>query len=256
MERNKNKIGNITSFLIFVSFLCVPMMISRFVLAAPTYCSSNYCVDEYSTGPGGLVNACSTNYCSNASLGDTGIGNSSSQNYQAYGGYTTTGDPYLELVTPNSLTDIGTLSSSSTSTATSTFSVRAYLASGYTVINGSDAPSASSNGNTHYLTSLATPTAPATNTEQFGINLVANTNPSNVGAGPVQIPSSAFAFGTVSSGYNTSNLYKYVKGDIIASSNQSTSYTQYTVTYMYNISAITPSGFYTFNHGLVATGTY
>jgi hypothetical protein len=256
MERNKNKTGNMAAFFLFIFVLCVPMAISRFVIAAPTYCSETKCIDEYSTGPGGLVNACSTNYCSNASLGDTGIGNSSSANYQAYGGYTTTGDPYIELVTPNSLTDIGTLSSSSTSTATATFSVRAYLANGYTVINGSDAPSASSNGNTHFLTALTVPTSPSTNTEQFGINLVANTNPSAVGSDPVQIPSSQFAFGTVASGYNTPNLYKYVKGDIIASSSQSTSYTKYTVTYMYNISAVTPSGFYTFNHGLVATGTY
>jgi len=256
MGINISKLSRIIWFISFLLFFCTPMLFSSLVKATTTSCGTTNCVTESSVGPGGIVNACSTNYCLNASLGDTGIGNSSSANYQAYGGYTTTADPYIELVTPNSVTDVGVLSSASTATTSAQFSVRSYLASGYTVINGSTAPSAVSNGITHYLSAPSTPTASAIGTEQFGINLVANTSPTTIGAAPQQLPSSSYSYGTSSTGYNTTNLYKYAQGDTIAQSASSSGYTTYTVTYIFNISSTTPSGFYNFNHFLIATGYY
>jgi len=256
MGINIIRLKRIIWYLSFLLFFSVPMLFTGLVKATTTSCGSINCVTESSVSPGGVVNACSTNYCLNASLGDTGIGNSSSANYQAYGGYTTTADPYIELVTPNSVTNVGVLSSSSTASTTAQFSVRAYLASGYTVINGSPAPSAVSNGITHYLTTPSTPTASTIGTEQFGINLVANTSPSTIGSNPQQLPSSTYSYGTAATGYNTSNLYKYVQGDIIAQSASSSGYTTYTVTYIFNISNTTQSGFYNFSHTLIATGYY
>lgn len=85
---------------------------------------------------------------------------------------------------------------------------------------------------------------------------MANTNPSNVGANPVQVPDASFSFGAAATGYNTANQYKYVKGDTIAYSPKSSSITQYTISYMFNAVARTAAGQYIMNHDLVAVGTY
>ena len=56
----------------------------------------------------------------------------------------------------------------------------------------------------------------------------------------------------VATGYQTTNLFKYVKGDTVAFSSKSSGETDYTVSYLYNISGGTPAGNYVFNHVLVA----
>jgi hypothetical protein len=155
-------------------------------------------------------------------------------------------------VVSNSSQDIGYLSTATATTATATFTVRAYLASGYVVTTGSDPPS---NGS-HTMSTPSTPTASSVGTEQFAINLVANTNPTSFGADPAQIPDASYSFGEAAANYDTANVYKYTKGDTIASSSKSSGVTQYTVSYLYNISAITPAGLYTFSHVIIATATY
>src|SRR5262249_12496110 len=112
----------------------------------------------------------------------------------------------------------------------------------------------------HHLTALSSPTATAAGTEQFGMNLVANTTgcgaPATFGANPVQVPDSTFSFGAAASGYNTCGLFKYAQGDTIASSTQSSGETDYTASYIYNISNLTPDGLYSYNGIFVATATY
>ena len=152
----------------------------------------------------------------------------------------------------NTNTNLGTLSTSSTASTTATFTVSTYLAHGYIVVNGSGPPT----NNSYTLTSLATPTASQSGIEQFGINLVANTLPTTLGANPVQLPDSTFSFGQVGTGYGSTNLYKYNLGDTIAYSNQSTGQTTYTISYIFNISHVTPGGTYIFNHVLIATSTF
>lgn len=250
--------------LFVVMFLMVPflspMIILQLASAAPTYSSTNYGVDEVFMGAGGLNDASSASYRARASLGDTGVGNSGSANYQAYGGFTTTPDPYLEFVVTNPNTDLGYITPSATATTTATFSVRTYLASGYNVVNASDPPVTGAGATLHYLNNLTTPTASATGTEQFGINLVANTAPASLGGGvsknPQQVPDASYSFGTAAAGYNTANQYKYVKGDTVAQSTKSSGTTVYTISYIYNISAVTPAGEYVLLHSLVATSTY
>jgi hypothetical protein len=247
-----------------VNCLCLAMLTGlicfgayKNALAAPTYSSPSYGVDEVFMGSGGLNDASSANYQGRASLGDLSVGNTESANYQAYGGFTTTTDPYISLVVNGASTNLGYLSASTASTATATFQVKTYLASGYIVTNGSDAPSYTSNGSTHYLsTPLVTPTPSAPGVEQFGINLVANTSPATFGANPVQIPDASYSFGQAAANYDTPNVYKYAKGDTIAYSNKSSGYTEYTISYIYNISQATPAGEYSFNHILIATATY
>jgi hypothetical protein len=218
--------------------------------------STNYSINEAFFGTGGQlcdpgVSGSSTNYCAKSSVGELGVGNTSSTNYQAQGGGNTNREEYIEMKVTASSVDLGILSVASAATTTGVFSVKSYLASGYVVVNASDPPKSGSN----FLTNLTSPTASSPGTEQFGINLVANTSPS-VGAAAAQIPSSTFSFGAAATGYNTANQFKYVKGDTIASSTKSSGETDYTVSYLYNISTNTKAGVYTFNHIMVATSTY
>lgn len=230
----------------------VLLVLSTSPVLAETSSSANYRVDQTFFGSGGELNACSGSYCSKQTAGELGVGNTSSSNYQAYAGFNTTDDPYIEFVVTGNNIDLGYLDTASTKTATGTFYVRAWQASGYIVRTASDPPT--NTGPSQYqMTALATPTGPSPGTEQFGINLVDNSSP-NIGANPQQ--SQSFSYGTASTGYDTANLFKYVKGDAVAESAQSTGVTTYTVSYIFNIANATPSGAYQFRHVLVATGTF
>lgn len=219
-------------------------------------CSSNYGVNEIFFGTGGNLSNCSSSYCAKTSVGALGVGNTKSTNYQAQAGFNTDRTPYIELTVNNSDVNLGVLSISSTATATGTFSVKTYLAGGYIVQTASEPPTY----NGHSLNALSSPTASSAGTEQFGINLVANTTtcgaPANFGVNPVQVPSSTFSFGAVSSGYDTCGKFQYNKGDTIAYSNSSSGETDYTISYIENISASTLAGQYNFSQILVATSTY
>ena len=197
-------------------FLGLPAM----AMAAQS-ASSNYQVNEVFFGSGGELNACSTSYCSKQSIGETTVGNTSSANYQAQAGFNTNREPYLEFTVSNTNVDLGTLTATTTKTATSSFSVKSYLAHGYVVSNASDAPT---NGS-YIMQTLTIPTAPQVGTEQFGINLVANTNPITFGANPSHTPDSTFSFGQVGLDYSNPDMYKYLNGDVVAFSTQSSSYT-------------------------------
>lgn len=242
----------------------------RFLLAAlallflpvPAFAQSssspNYRVDQTFFGSGGELNACSGSYCSKQTAGELTVGNVCSTSYCAQAGFNTTDDPFIEFVVTGSNIDLGNLDTAAVKYATGTFNVRAWNSGGYVVRSESNPPTNPSGG--HQITPLASPTASAPGTEQFGINVVKNTgfcgSGCDLGADPSQVPDSTFSFGQAATGYNTANQFKYVKGDIIALSTKSTSITAYTVSYIFNITTATPSGQYTFIHTLVATGTY
>lgn len=220
------------------------------VLAAQTQ-SSNYQLNEVFFGSGGELHACGTAYCAKQGAGDLAVGNTKSTNYQAQGGFNTDRTPYIQMSVSNTNVNLGTLTATTTKTTTATFTVKAYLSHGYTVVNASDPPT----NNAYQLTTLTVPTASSIGTEQFGINLRDNTNP-DVGADPAHIPNNTFSYGQVAGAYSTPDLFKYVKGETVALSTASTSDTTFTVSYLFNISRVTPGGTYTFHHVLVATGTY
>ncbi len=230
-----------------VAWVCLLLL-----LPVPTFAqssSANYKIDETFFGVGGSNNLNSTSYQGRASVGELGNGNTGSTSYQAYAGFNTTDEPYIEFVVTAANIDLGYLDTAQASTANGTFYVRAWQASGYVVRTESDPPS---NGS-HTLTPLASQTASSAGTEQFGMNLVANTSPTSFGSNPQQVGSS---FGAAASAYGTANQYKYAKGDIVAQSAKSSGITIYTLSYVFNISSATPTGSYAFNHVLVATGTY
>jgi len=257
MDAMKRRVVCLLAFAGVIGLLAVPASAWAQQAVSPAYS-----VDEVFFGTGGELEACSADgnsdgvsYCSKQSAGETAVGNSVSPTYQTQAGFNTNREEYLEFIVNSSNTSLGNLTTSSPATLTGTFSVKAYLASGYSVINASDPPSGG--GTTpHTLTNLTSPTAYNSTAEQFGINLVANTSPTTFGAAASQQPDSSFGFGAAATGYDTANQYKYVKGDTIASSTKSSGQTNFTVSYLVKINGQTPAGKYTFNHVMVALGTY
>ena len=241
-----------TSRLVTVVGLLLAVILLPTVVSAAQSNSANYQVNEVFFGSGGELHTCSSNYCSKQSAGELAVGHVSSNNYQAQAGFNTDRLPYIEFQTSNTFRDLGSLDSSAPKYTTANFYVKAYLSHGYNVINASDPPQ----NNSYTMQTLTVPSASTTGTEQFGLNLVANTSPATFGANPVQSPDSTFSFGNVTADYSSPNLYKYVKGDSVAYSTSSTSATNYTVSYIFNVSNITPGGQYTMHHVLVATATF
>ncbi|HJQ08988.1 MAG TPA: hypothetical protein VJ836_05910 [Candidatus Saccharimonadales bacterium] len=225
----------------------------------PISSSPNYYVNEAFFGTGGELNSCGSAYCARMTAGEIAAGNAAATAFRTQAGFNTDRAPSLAFSVAGGSTDLGTLSTATTATTTATFAVKTYLSSGYIVQFASEPPT--NNGpNSDQINPLATPTASSAGTEQFGINLVANTiacgAPANFGAAPVQVPDNTFSFGSVATDYNTCGQFKYVKGDTIASSTQSTGETDFTLSFIYNISTLTPNGDYIFNGTLVATPTF
>jgi len=227
--------------------------------------SASYGIDESFFGNGGELNACSSSYCTRQTAGDLGVGNSSSSSYQIQAGSNVTDrEPFLEMVVNNPNTDIGTLTTTTTKTATATFHVKTYLAGGYIVQTSSPGPQ----NNGYTMQGLSSPAGSSIGNEQFGINLVANSCPGaapssgpgscsgGLGANVAQNPDATFGFGFAATGYDTANQYKYVNGDTIAKSNTSSGESDFTISYIYNISNLTPGGTYILQQNLVATSTY
>ncbi len=215
--------------------------------------SSNYEINEFFLGPGGELDLNSASYNARATLGDLGSGNFGSTNYQLYAGFTTTDVPYLEFVVNGTNIDMGVLDGATTGTGNATFSVRTYLSEGYVVHAAGTIPT-SENGET--IDPMTTKGVSVPGTEQFGINLAANTTPVVFGAIPQQIPDASFSFGVVDNEYDDDGQFKYVDTDTVASSPSSSGETIYTVSYLMNVSPITAAGLYTAQQTFVVTSTF
>ncbi len=214
--------------------------------------SNNYRIDEDSVGGGGGINATSPNYQSQDNIGQLGVGDSASATKRTQSGAVTTNDPGLSFILNSSSVALGSLSTSLTRTDTTTFSVLNYTSYGYIVQTLGSPP----NNGAYTLAGMPTTTTSSVGTEQFGINLVANTSPITYGANPVQNPSTSFSYGAAASGYNSANNYRYVSGETIATATQSSGKTDYTMSYIANIGINTPAGSYSGKQTLVVTGTY
>jgi hypothetical protein len=160
---------------------------------------------------------------------------------QAVAGSVTNREPLLEVSVTGSAVDLGEMSPSGTSSGSTTFSVKTYLASGYNVYLDGTSPKHKSSG--HVLSPMSTQGVSQPGIEQFGINLRQNTTPA-IGADPIQVPSGVFSFGAAASGYSASDNFKYVAGDIIASSTSSSGETDYTMSMIANVATTTTGGQY------------
>lgn len=219
--------------------------------------STNYKVNEYQFGSGGNVDNTSASFRANTSVGSLGVGRSSSANYALEGGFVTPSEPFLELFVNTSNVELGTLDTSVTATGTAVFWVRTYLSSNYVVQTMSPPPTSEGGA---VIDAKGTLGVPIPGTEEFGINLVNNSSP-DIGNDPLNVPDDSFADGEVVSGYNTPDQFKYNQGDVIARAaadptKMAVGRTDYTISYIANISSITPAGSYVMVHDIVVTGTY
>lgn len=244
MKKMAPKIKKLLSAAFLLAMICSPKVLA-------VYSSSNYSANEVQFGIGGGLQS-SPNYQAQSSVGDLGVGNATSSNYQIEGGFNTTAAPFLEAYVAGGTIDLGSLSTIAAAHTTATFHVRDYLSSGYIVQTVGKPPTYGS----HTIAPMTSGGTSSAGTEQFGMNLVANTSPANFGANPAQNPDASFGFGYAAPGYATVNNYKYNQGDVIAKSDKSSGETDYTVSYIMNISNQTPGGTYVYNQDFVVTATY
>jgi hypothetical protein len=232
--------------LLLLAYVCVG---ETRTLHAQTLESTNYRFDESAIGSGDLVQSSSANYSVTSTSGDLAIGSASSTNYNIDAGSKTSPDPTLSFSIPSGDVNFGNFTASNAATTTTTFSVSNYTSYGYVVHMFGDPPT---NG-AHQIAPMTTTGFSDVGTDQFGINLVANTSPVSFGANPDQ---GQFGFGTATANYNTSDQFRFVSGEAIASAPKSSGVTTYTISYLVNVASLTPGGKYNSNQTLVVTGTY
>ena len=211
--------------------------------------STNYQFNETTLGGIGTAKTSSANYQASSTGGILGFQNSAGAAMQINAGGTTTGDPALAFGVGTSSLNFGTFSAGTTSVTTSTFEVSNYTSYGYIVQIMGTPPT---NG-AHTIAAMATSGPSQAGTEQFGLNLVANTSPTSAGANPDH---GQFGFGSPTSNYGTSNSYRYVSNETIASAPKSSGYTIYTITYIINVDSLTIGGKYTGDQTLLCTATF
>lgn len=258
---------SLTASCVFAVYTTLP------VIAVGQANSTDYSVDEAYFGTGGDLGDCTGGggmgaYCARTSVGDLVVGpaaDATNGGNQTQGGQNTDREEFMEIKINDSSCphpgftsyDLGYLSPSSTKYVTGNFSVRVYNADkGYNVYNGGDPPK-NTGANVHTFATMSFASS-TTGTEQFGLNLVANSGPIG-GFNRDQILTGGItgdSVGEPAANYNTADKYTYNKGDIIAGATKSSGTTCYYPTYVYNISTLTAAGTYTFNHDLVVTGTY
>lgn len=235
-------------------FLFISVLVGFSATVFAQHVSPSYQVEETQFGAGGELDASSPSYKAQSSLGSLGVDPTTGTLYKAYSGFLTPNEPFLEMTVTTSLVNLGTLDTATAKTGTANFSVRAYTNSGYTVTTVSSPPTAAGGFTLSPMTSQG---ASAAGTEQFGINLRANTSPATFGADPSPQPDSSFADGQAATGYSTVNQYKYNTGDVIANSNTSGwGLTIFTISYIANINSITEAGSYSMDHDLVVIPVY
>lgn len=233
--------------------LCVTLLLAIGLGAVPhaqaeTLQSNTLRIEESSVGTSGPINATSNTYGITDATGDLAVGNAQSSSYQVNAGSKTTGDPALSF-SVGSGANFGTLTATQARTATTTFSVINYTTYGYVVQIFGDPPSYAG----HTIAPMSTLGSSVPGTEQFGINLVANTSPASFGTNP---DNGQFGYGSIEANYATSNEFYYQSGDILAQAAKDSGLTNYTISYLINVASLTPGGTYTTSQSLVVTGTY
>jgi len=217
---------------------------------AETSNSTHYQLNDSSFTAGSAAKTCSTSYCSQTSIGST-AGTTAGATTKATFGPVTQSQPELQVIVDPGTSDLGVLTTERTAIKTTSIKILNYLSSGYLVQIIGDPPTYSG----HKLATPSTPTASTQGTEQFGINAVANTNPS-VGADPVQVPSGTFSFGVVNDNYKTANEFMYNSGDVVMHSGSSSGETDFTLSFIVNISNATPAGHYHGDYSAVVIPSY
>jgi len=144
-------------------------------------------------------------------------------------------------------TDMGTLNSSSTLKAQSQMAVGTNASGGFAITANGTPMSAATN----VIDSPSSPTESTPGKNQFGINLVENTDPA-VGKNP----EGEYANAIASPNYSVPNMYMYVPGDVVAYSPNVSLMKKFTVSYILNASPNLRAGVYTTTMTFIASGRF
>jgi len=202
--------------------------------AAATMSSTNYNIwlDNFSGGGGDLS---STNYKIDSSISFEQGAQASSNNFAETIAFSAIDDePTVGFSIQSVNLNFGELSPSSTAYDSHTFSAYTNAKEGYTIKVYGD-PLKNDN---YTLAEIGSTSAQSqVGTEQFGINLVANTVPIS-GAEPTG------GIGVAAANYDTSNYFAYSSGATIAQAASYSYQTDFTTTVIVNIAEDTPAGEY------------
>lgn len=143
--------------------------------------------------------------------------------------------------------DMGQLDAGRTLTAQSQMAVGTNASGGFAIMAHGTPMSAGTN----IIQALEQPTTSRPGTNQFGINLVANTAPT-VGVDP----EGEWANAVASPEYAEPDRYKFVSGDVVAYSPNVSLMKKFTVSYIVNSSANLRPGVYTTTVNYIATGRF
>jgi hypothetical protein len=147
----------------------------------------------------------------------------------------------------NYFTDMGDLNTNSTLTARSQMAVGTNASAGFVIYATGTAPAAATN----IIDSPLTPTESQPGTNQFGINLVANTAPA-IGSNP----EGTWANAIPSPDYAQPDKYKYISGDVVAYSPNVSLMKKFTVSYILNAGPNLRAGMYTTTINYIASGRF
>jgi len=147
----------------------------------------------------------------------------------------------------NYYTDMGELKPDTTLTAQSQMMVGTNATGGF-AITANGTPMAAG---TSVIDALSTPAPSKKGTNQFGINLVANSEPA-VGSDP----EGAFANAIPTPDYAVPDKYKFVSGDVVAYSPNVTLMKKFTVSYITNSSENLRAGVYSTTITYIASGRF
>lgn len=241
---------NVRQFLRVLLMVSVVMAAGAPLAFAQTSSSPNYKMVESDFGAVDSSKNCSGSYCARVMLAGDTADKSMSAKGTLFAPLMTT-DPVLEMITTPDTENLGELSPERTATKTMIIKVRSYLSDGYTL----QVVGAPPKYDKHTLHTPAVPTVSQTGTEQFGMNLVANTTPS-IGSNPLQVPSDQISFGAVANDYNQANKFMYRSGDMVAFSDVASGQTDYKLSIIVNISFNTPAGSYLGSYSAIVTSKF
>ena len=144
-------------------------------------------------------------------------------------------------------TDMGQLESDSTLVAKSQMAIGTNATAGF-AITAVGTPLAAG---THVIDGLKSPTESKPGVNQFGINLVQNNAPA-IG----NDPEGSWTNANPTSDYNVPNQYKYVSGDVVASSPDVSLMKKFTVSYIVNSDPNLHAGVYSTTITYIASGRF
>lgn len=231
----KGRLGAFAFMALFGALFVGSVVLSQQVMAQ-TSKSPNYQMTESEVGNTSGVESCSGNYCSQVTVGNDAAPSSASSPELGTVKYS---EPIIELSVDPGASNLGELTTERPGRKTMNIKIRNYETGGFMLQIVGTPPKYQD----HTLPALATPTASRPGTEQFGINVVANTTPS-MGNNPVLQPGGGDGASLLLEGYGTPNVFKYVNGQTIAQTKTNTGGADLTISMIVNISNSTPAGHY------------